>query len=123
VVTRIFLPALPPDSSNLLSNAYVFNFPEVNRPGCGVYHPPLTSPRLCMGRQIPVPPLCAFVECYMAKFVLFILTKGNVCEEPPTSTSSLLFLISSDICSIIIITLFPTINTVKSSVVLKTYDA
>jgi len=43
-----------------------------------------------MGRQIPVPPLCAFVACYMANFVLFILTESNVYEEPPTATSSLL---------------------------------
>ena len=122
MVTRFFLLVLPPGSSNLLSTAYVLNFPEVNRPECGVYHSPLPSPRLCMGRQIPVPPLCAFVACYMANFVLFILTKGNVYEEPPTATSSLLLLISSNICSTFIITLFPTIYTVKSRVVLKTYS-
>jgi len=76
VVTRIFLPALPPGSSNLLSSAYVLNIPEVNRPGCGVYHSPLPSPRLCMGIPIPVPLLCAFVACYIGNFVFFYFDKS-----------------------------------------------
>ena len=62
-------------------------FPRGKSAGCGVYHPPLVSPRMFMCRPTAVPPLCAFVDCYIVKFVLFTLTKSNVYEELPTAKS------------------------------------
>jgi hypothetical protein len=58
----------PQGLPTLLYNWNWVSFLVVKWTECGAHHLPLLGPQWSMDRAIPVPPLCAFLECYKTAF-------------------------------------------------------